>query len=783
MRQLTQLIGLVVLTLIATAAPAAADNADDDFAFLTFQQDDFYYELKITNGAGSNDRAPLSRPIIGRPAFSPDGTRIAFSGPITDGTDGRWAIYLVNVDGSGLEQLTDPPLGDFDPAWSANGNWIAFSRNTEGNMDRDTCCTIMRIRVTGKGEKRIPGTRSGISPAWDPSGSRLVYERQDGIHVTSLDGTTTLHLAGGDAGQPAWSPDGLRIAYVRSGGAGWEVVDEPADGGAVRVRETSNHRLESPVWDIDSETLFYVRYSGEGYEGRANTSIRRDDAKAPQTLFSDSKDIVMLAHAPRPDLTCDINGDGFSDVAIGAPDDDEPGPANAGAVNVLYGSPTRLESTGNQLWHQNSAGVIGLARVDDHFGAAVTCGDFDGDGFSDVAIGAPGHSDDSGEVSVLYGTPSGLSATGDQRWTADSPNVKGPMRAGDGFGSALTTGDFDGDGFDDLAIGVPGANSGRAGAGAVNVLYGSANGLNTAGNQRWKQDHPDIIGAAQPGDAFGSAVAAGDFDGNGRDDLAVGVPLENIAGIKDVGIINVIYGSGAGLRAAGNGMWHQRKTKIEGSAQAGDNFGSALAVGDFDGDDRDDLAVGVPFDNLSGASDAGAVNVLYGKNAGLVAAGNQLWSQASPGISGAAGAGEHFGEALTSGDFDGDGEDDLAVGVPGDNNTKGGVNVIMGAGSGLVAAGDRLWHRDSAGILGVARSGDRFGSAVTVGDFGGGGFMDLVIGVPFDRAGGKNEAGAVHVIYGSGIGLTANRDQVWHQNSAGILGATGVGDHFGAALR
>ena len=782
MSRLTRLIGLVVLTVIATSAPAAADNADDDFAFLTFQQDDFFYELKITNGGGSNDRTPLNQPIIGRPAYSPDGTRIAYSGAITDGTDGRWAIYVINIDGTGLQQLTNPELGDFDPAWSANGDWIAFSRNTEGNMDADSCCVIMRIRADGTKQKTISGTRSGINPTWDPSGSRLAYERHDGIYVTNLDGTGSYRLASGNVAQPAWSPDGSKIAYVVIGG-GWQIVEEDADGGPVTVRDSSNHQLESPVWDTDSATLFYVRYAGVGYEGRSGTTVQRDGAGAPQTLFSDGQEIVMLAHAPRPELACDINGDGISDVAIGAPDDNEAGQPDAGVINVMYGSAGGLGSQGNQLWHQGSTGIAGGPGAGDRFGTAVACGDFDGDGFSDVAVGAPGNNGGRGEVNVLYGTANGLSAAGDQQWTQDSPDVQGAMQPGDEFGAALASGDFDGDSFDDLAIGVPGEDLNAADAGAVNVLYGSGNGLGAARNQLWTQDRSDITGVGNAGDAFGSALAAGDFDDNNRDDLAVGVPFEDIKSVTDMGAVNVIFGTGGGLRATDNQLWHQNKANIQGSGQANDRFGSALAAGDFDADDRDDLAVGVPLEDISGVTNTGAVNVIYGTGSGLKAGGNQMWKQKTAKIVGVPKANDNYGGALATGDFNGDHKADLAVGIPQDRGTNGAVNVIPGAASGLTADGNRLWHQDSSGISGTGESGDNFGFAVTIGDYNGGGFMDLIVGVPFESISGAADTGIIHVIFGSGTGLTPARDQTWHQNSPGILGAAGGGDHFGAALR
>src|SRR4051812_22604982 len=128
--------------------------------------------------------------------------------------------------------------------------------------------------------------------------------------------------------------------------------------------------------------------------------------------------------------------------------------------------------------------------------AGVARADYNGDGFTDLAVGIPRKDgsrggqtlQDSGAVSILYGSIDGLSASNNQLWTEDSPNVSGQSEANDYFGSALAAGDFNGDHYTDLAIGISGKDlSGASNAGAVQVLYGSANGLSAAGNQFWIQ--------------------------------------------------------------------------------------------------------------------------------------------------------------------------------------------------------------------------------------------------------------------------------------------------------
>jgi hypothetical protein len=137
--------------------------------------------------------------------------------------------------------------------------------------------------------------------------------------------------------------------------------------------------------------------------------------------------------------------------------------------------------------------------------------------------------------------------------------------------------DFSGDGVDDLAIGLDEDVGGHEDAGAVNVLAGSAGGLTVAGAQIWHQDSPGVPGAPAFLDGFGSALAAGDFDGDGFDDLAIGVPEEDVGGASDAGVVNVLFGSAAGLTAAGSQIWHQDSAGVPGAAENFDRFGNVLA--------------------------------------------------------------------------------------------------------------------------------------------------------------------------------------------------------------
>ncbi|MFV2039845.1 MAG: S8 family serine peptidase, partial [Acidimicrobiales bacterium] len=177
--------------------------------------------------------------------------------------------------------------------------------------------------------------------------------------------------------------------------------------------------------------------------------------------------------------------------------------------------------------------------------------------------------------------------------------------------------DLDADGFGDLIIGAPGETvRGAVAAGAINVFYGHP------------QNQPDsvpilsqasagVAGKPQAGDRFGSSVACGDIDGDGYDDAVVGVPGERRRRNRDVGAIQIFYGTASGIGGARDELVSQASAAVPGRPEAGDLFGSSVAAGDVNGDGRADVVVGVPGEGLAGRPDAGMVAVLYGSPAGL----------------------------------------------------------------------------------------------------------------------------------------------------------------------
>src|SRR6266508_4060829 len=203
--------------------------------------------------------------------------------------------------------------------------------------------------------------------------------------------------------------------------------------------------------------------------------------------------------------------------------------------------------------------------------------------------------------------------------------------------------DFNNDGADDLAVGVPCESVGSiVAAGAVNVLYGSATGLTTIGSQFFTQ----VAGAVETDDEFGFELAAGDFNHDTFADLAAGAPFENVGSRADAGALSVLPGSAGGLTAVGGQLF----TQVAGTVEAGDQFGFALAAGDFNADTFADLAAAAPFENVGRTVDAGAVSVLPGSAGGLTPVGGQLFTQDTPGVPNNAEAFDGFGFTLATGE-------------------------------------------------------------------------------------------------------------------------------------
>jgi hypothetical protein len=486
----------------------------------------------------------------------------------------------------------------------------------------------------------------------------------------------------------------------------------------------------------------------------------------------------------------DFNGDGFDDLAIGVPGE-TPGltfATGAGAVVVVPGSASGLDTAPSVILTQGSNGVKDTPETGDGFGSALAAGDFNGDGRDDLAVGVPGEDVgsivDAGAVNVISGTATGLGGGGrNQLFTQDTPGVANATEAGDRFGASLAAANLGKTVQADLAVGVPGEGLGAAaGAGAVNVLYGSTTGLAMAGNQFWSQNANGIADAAEAGDAFGFALAAKNVGRSTQADLAIGVPGEDIGPNPDGGAVHVIYGTTKGLAKAGSQLWTQNTPGVLDQVDPVDGFGSALAAADFGHGAPADLAIGVPSENLS-VRDQGAVNVLYGSaGGGLTTTGNQLWSRDDPDVPGSGGPGDRFGSTLLGLDLGNGPQADLVVGIPGSGlvvlPAVGAADVIFGSPSGLTGPGSTQFNQGVNGLLDPAEAGDGFGGSLAGGEFGNGSTRDLAIGAPGEDSG----AGAVSVVFGTPTGPTGPGSVILREGSGGLGDTAEAGDRFGQSM-
>ncbi|MFE7135840.1 hypothetical protein ACFVIM_33820 [Streptomyces sp. NPDC057638] len=408
----------------------------------------------------------------------------------------------------------------------------------------------------------------------------------------------------------------------------------------------------------------------------------------------------------------DFNGDGYGDLVANIPTTKTDGAQNAGTVVVLYGSAQGVAK--RQLITQNTPGIPGASEAYDNFGGQAVAGDFDGDGYADLAIGADGedltvngdYRRNAGQITLVWGGKHGLARHGATTVRQTEPTDLDWRR-----GSALAAGDFNHDGKADLATGDQ--SPGRGGE----VLYGPI-------SRTGKPKSTVNLGIKDAKAQVDIGLETADVTGDRVSDLVIQVSRIRFPATDR---FEIHKGTKKGLLRTGS------LTDAQGKPLTGDEGNDPVAVGDLDRDGHADIAVGLlGRDGGSPPRYAGSVTLVYGGPKGQSDRSVQVITQDTPGVPDESEEDDFFGNSVAIGDTNGDGYGDLAVGASretfGQVGAAGQVTVLPGGPQGVTGAGSRVYHQDTEGVPGTVSESAAFGSAVKLTDLNGDKRADLAVG-------------------------------------------------------
>lgn len=446
---------------------------------------------------------------------------------------------------------------------------------------------------------------------------------------------------------------------------------------------------------------------------------------------------------------------------------------------VALGSPAALLAQTRLAYEGNVGATNPHAEPGfQSFGEGIARGDFDGDGIDDLVI--------------LESTNSRMRVMRGRAWTVGASGfvIKFTSASVDtpGHNGRVATGDFDGDGNDEIALGYPAQGfNGMSEVGKVSILRRATDG--TWPTQATIRIGTDGYAGGSPleNDSLGNAIASGDFDDDGYDDLAMGAYGRTVSGQARAGSVLIAYGSASGLGPARSMLFNRSSSDVGASAEASDNFGATLAVADFTGDGPDDLVIGVTNARCPNEQRGGGVIILRGSSGGVTSANSQSYFAGVNGTPGTCAEDNRFGRSLATGRFNDDPRPDLAIGSHGTPEERGNVTVLASGTTGPGPNSSRYFRGSDLPTPLTGAGASAIGYVLTAGRLRGAGTLDsLVLGVPYDDVNGVGDAGSTWVIHptASGSGLSLTGVERWVQDSRLALEPTGTafGDRFGSSL-